>query len=344
MTESLLTDLRYHVADGNTEAAVVTADELLDAFDDDRTEARRNDIVATHVRYDVDEGSDAAVAADEYLKAATERDQARIQLADAVVGFLYRGEDSEVLIDRIDETLAAYEAVRPKRDALLEHAEETSMGVVLHLDEVERTRVPVGSSVGATTTLENLGDQSERNIEFEASGEAPVSLTFSPPAFDDFAPGEREFVGLGLEGESTGQGRIRVAVEGEQTRESVQFSVEVLDRAGYLREVVDLTTMMLNDLEDATGEQGGGNGSNGLQNRLEGIRDRLENLLAQIQSSDGQPNVERRIGPVRNQYEAVVRTLENAPDHRYDPVNRVAYTQRAKEAVELLEASLEAVE
>ena len=343
MTEALLRELKTQIEDGRDAAALDTIDELLDAFDSDRAETRRHDVVATAVRYNSASDSRAATAADEYVEVATELDQARTKLNEAIIGYLTQESSLETLVDPIDETLEAYDELEAKSETLLERTDDVPLGIILHLNDVDQVRVPKGSAVGVGTTLENLGSDAETDISVDATSDAQVSTSVSPEQIDSLAPDEEAAIGLSLEGDSTGDGRIRLTTEGATVRESIQFSVEVLDKVGYLKKARDIATILVEDLDEQEHGRGRGNSSNGLRNRLEEIHDRLGTIIERIDSGRGNENeINNRIESVVNRFEAVKNTLTNGNDERLDEVVSAEYVARSEDAVDLLETSLDA--
>lgn len=343
MSESILRSFRKQVAAGRRDAAIETIEKLEESFESDRTITARDDVLATVVRYNSTSGSEPATVADRYVETATELEQARIELNEAILGYLAEETDSEILVGRIDETIAAYEAVRADRESLYERSEEVPLGVVFHLAESGEVRVPYGGSVGFGTTLANLGDSDAASIDVRLDDESIVSTTVSPNVVDRLDAGEEEAIGVSLEGKSTGRGQVRLTATGNDNRDSITVSVEVLDKVEYLSRVDSIAERITSDLDDRLTEKGVSKGRNGIQNRIKVIQKGLKQIIKRIESEKGgKKSVNNRVDAVVNQFESVRNTLTRGSADRFDPAVRSEYLDLIQEAIDLLNESREA--
>lgn len=344
MTEELLRTFREQVADDRVAAALETVDDLEAAFAADRARTAANDVVATAVRYNTD--GDSAAAANDHLEAATELEQRRVELNEAILGYLTVETPPDVVVSRVDAALDAYRTLAAKREALLAVADGVRTGVLLHLAAVEGFRVPKGSSVAVTTELANLGSAGSGPLAVTASADDGVSTAVSPTSLDGLAAGEETAVGVEVGGESTGVARVRLVVEGEEA-ESTAFRVEVLDKADFLSEALANAERLLSDVEDRVEPGRAGGSLEGLRNRFEEIVRRLEQILDRV--GNGTPggrgdSVDHRIRSVTNRFDSVVNTLENGDETGPGPRVVSEYVRRCRDSVDLLESAIEAAE
>lgn len=343
MSESLLEALKEQAEAGRREEVLETFDRLESAFAEDRATTDREDVVATVVRYNSKQGSAATSAAQDFTTAATHLEQARIELYDAILGYLAEETTSGTLADRVDETLAAYEEYDEKRQSLQNQTDDVRVGVVLYLAEIDQVRVPKGRVVGAGTTLESVGDEAPTALDVTVTDAAAVTTAVSPEEVESLSPGEEVVIGVSIEGDSTGSGRVRLAVENDDVRESVGFRFEVLDKSDYLSEVLDITDRLLTDLKGREDERGKGNAGNGLENRLTEIRATLEDLLERLEAGNYKRTaINNRIGSVANRFESIENSVERGNNDRFAPLVAREYVTLAENAIDLLEESQDA--
>ena len=343
MTESLLRELKEQVEEGQKAEAIKTIDELQEAFEADRAEMERHDLVATGLRYQSAGDSEPVTVADEFVQVATELDERRVKLNEAILGYLADEGDPKTLVTRIDETLEAYEKVASKREELHEHTDDVHLGVLLRVAEIDPIRVPKGAPVDIETTLENLGSDTETGITIETETEGQISVAVSPETIGSLSPDEQTTLTVTVDGDSTDSGRIRVSAEGDIARESTQFPVEVLDKAAYLTEARNITERLQADLAERKSTPGRGNSGQGLSNRLEEVYRRLNMIIERIESGRGnETEINNRIESVVNRFESVDNMLTNGEADRFDEAVTAEYVALTEDAIDRLEASLEA--
>lgn len=349
MTETLLRTLREQVANDRVSEALETVDELQAAFAADRARTAADDTLATALRYRSDGDSPAAAAADAHHEAATELEQRRVELHEAIIGYVGGETPPTEVVGRIDATLGAHETLADEREALRDAAGGASIGTVLHLGPIEGFRVPKGDSVAVATELRNLGTDGTDSLKLTADADDTVSTELSPNSLAGLAAGEETAVGVDVGGLATGTARVRVTVEG-QTVESTTFRVEVLDKTDYLSEALSIAEQLLADVDGRTGP-GNGASFQGLRNRLDEIVRRLERIRDRI-DSDGtkgksrgkDKSVDNRIGAVSNRFESVANTVENREEVGLDARVVSEYVRRCRDAIDLLESAVAAEE
>lgn len=342
MTIDLLRTLREQVTEDRVSEALETVDDIEAAFSSDRATTGSFDTLATAVRYNTDGDSAPAAAANQHLVAATELEQRRLELNEAILGYLTDEMPPETLVDRIDATIDGYETLSSEREALLDEAGSVPVGVLLHLGPVDRQRVPLGGSVHASTTVANLGDEESGALTVTSRSDDLVSTGVSPASLDGLGSGDRTTVEVDVTGRTAGRGRVRVLVEGDD-RASTGFGVEVLEKADYVSEALDLTDRLLSDVENRLEAGGASAALRWLQRRLEEIRRRLAQILARLEDdrSKGQ-DVDGRIESVIGRFEAVVETLGGGDATRLDDRVVSEYARRCRDAIDILNASLDA--
>lgn len=345
MTGELLRTLRSQVANDQVSEALETVDDLEDAFVSDRARVEADDTFATAVRYRSDPGSSAAAAADSYFQAANDLEQRRIELNEAILGYLREETQPKQVVSRIDATLGAYDTLETESAALRDAANGVSVGAILHLEPIDDLRVPKGNSVAIATVLANLGTAETGSLELSADTDNTVSVELSPTSLDGLAPGEETPVGASFTGESAGTTRIRVAVSGDDAESSL-VGIVVLDKADYVTEVLSNAERLLTDVDGRKGDDDDNQSLEGLRNRFEEIVRRLEQILDYMEN-DGKGNgkgIDNRITSVINRFESVVNTLENGVESPLDARVRSEYLRHCRESIDLLGSAIVAAE
>ncbi|MGZ0747515.1 hypothetical protein [Haloparvum sp. AD34] len=335
MTENLLKTFRGHVANDRVADALETVDDLHAAFTEDRARTAADDTLATAVHFRTPAETDADDAATEFMEAATDGEQRRVELNDAIAGYIAEETPPEEVVSRVDATLGAYDTLKSKRSALADAADGVSTGVVLHLGPIEGMRVPKGGSVAVATDLANVGNDDAGSLSLSASADDVVSVTLSPTSLDALGSGSETAAGVDVAGEATGTTRVRVTVEGGGG-ESTAFRAEVLDKADYVSEALSNAERLLSDVEDRMDGKGGP--LVGIRNQLEEMAKRLEQILDRIENGKGK-DVNNRIESVINRFEALVNTLENDEETGLKPRVRSEYLWRCRDSRDVLESA-----
>ncbi|WP_225335551.1 hypothetical protein [Halomicrobium urmianum] len=339
---SALQELKEQITAGQRAAALAAVDDLLASFDSDRRTAARDDALATVVRYNAAPESEPAAVADRYTETATELEQTRIELHEALLGYLGEETTASTVVDKIEETISSYETLQTEREALTEHADSVSLGPVLHMYGVEDARVPYGGSTGVGTELENVGDSSVTDVDLQTSGDQIVTTSVSPDTVETVAPESKEAIGLSLTGAATGQGRLRLSADGAEARESTEIGVEVLDKIDYLRRVDSIANRVLTDAEKRI-EERSPDRADEFKNRIETARTWLDRTIERAENGEiGEAQVDNRIETATYW---LVALLKVASDREMDAISDAAlaeYTALIKEALDLLEESKEA--
>lgn len=340
MTVALLQELRDHVDAGRRGEAIEMIDDVLESFEGDRATAGRDDVRATAVRYGSRTESDPATAADTYLQTATEVDQARIELTEALIGYLAEETGPKVVVQRIDAVLEAYDALDSDRAALAEHADDASLGVVLSLSEIDVPRVPYGGSIGVGTTLSNLGDATESDVALATSDAEGLSASLSPAAIDVLGPDDEETVGVSLTGGSTGEGRLRITAEGEAGGDAIEVTTEVLDKMDYIRRVLEIAERLLSDAEKRLEDHEESDEFTGLLQQGRTWFDRIDQRV-----ESGRLDEERLDRSIPGGIDWLERIRGNLQQHEIpdlDPAVKTEYLSLLEKAIELLEESRKA--
>lgn len=339
-TTDVLRRLREELANDRIEAALQTVDDLEDSFATDRARTAATDTLATAVRFNSDTDSAAVTAANEHLEAATELEQRRIRLNEAILSLLVDETDPSTVVGRIDAALTGYDALASARQTLQEASDGVSVGALLHLGLLEDIRVPKGGSRTQSTELQNLGSAGTNGLTVSATDDNIVTVALSPTTIDELGAGRTEPIGVDVTGESTGSTRVRVTVEGGST-ESTAFRVEVLDKADYISEALSIATSLREDV--AARMASGSNSLRGLHNKFSELVRRLEQILDRLESGTngkGKRNdVDNRIESVRNRFAAIVHLLESDDTTDLDTVVRMEYSSRCRDSSELLETA-----
>lgn len=338
MTVALLEELRTKAQQGQVESALETIDEVEAAFAEDRVRTERIDTLATAVRFGSDSESPAAEAADAHLERATELEQSRIELNEAILNYVTGGGSSETLVERIESTIDAYHALDTARSDLITEAETVDLGVLVHLAPIDDRQVPKGDTAAITTTIENLGDTETGSLSVRLDGNSVVSTTLSPTSVGELPADDDRPVDIGLTGEATGRTRLRLVVEGSR-RDSVQFRVEVLDKAGFLSRALSIEERLLGDVRERE------DSLRGLESRLRTIKEQLERLIEDVDQTDtpglGQTNsIDNRIEAVIEKVESMIRTLET--DKTIDVRTRREYIELANQVIDRLGSAVDA--
>lgn len=342
MSIDMLRELREQISAGRRDEALTTVDRLLTSFDSDRESTTRSDTLATTVRYNAEAGSEPETAADNYLEAATELEQTRIELHEALLGYLAEETASTTVVSKIDETISSYEGLQTERESLAEHADAVPLGPVLHMRGIKDTRVPYGGSTGIGTEVENIGDSSVTDMDLQTSGDQLVSTSVSPDTIETLAPNSKEAIGLSLTGEATGQGRLRLSADGAEAGESTEIAVEVLDKIDYLRRVDSIADRVLTDAERRI-EERSPDRADEFKNRIETARRWLDRTIERAESGEiDEDQVDNRIETATYWLVALLKIASGREMEAISDATLAEYTELIKEALELLEESKEA--
>lgn len=345
MTEALLRTLRTQVANDRVSEALETVDDLEAAFVSDRKRTEAIDTLAIAVRYRADVDSAAADAATKYLEAATDLEQRRVELNEAILGYIGEELPPKAVVGRIDATLDAYDTLAERRATLQDAAGGISVGVLLQLASIEGFRVPKGDSIAVATEVANLGSDETGSLEVTAESDDTVSIELSPTELEGLASDEEAIVGIDVGGVATGRTRVRISVEGAGT-ESTAFRVEVLDKADYVSETLSIAERLLTDVEGRMEGDGNDQSLQGLRNRFEEIVRRLEQILDHMENDDRGKgkSTDNRVNSVINRFESVVNTLENGDEPPLDARVRSEYVRSCRDSIDLLESAIAAAE
>lgn len=342
MSAEVLKDLKKRISAGQRTEALTTIDRLLESFDSERETTGSDDTLATVIQYNTASGSEPAKAADSYMEMATELEQRRIELHEVLLGYLAEETAPRAVISKIDETISSYETLQTEREALTEHTDAVPLGPVLHMYEIEDTRVPYGGSTGVGTEVENVGDSDVVAIDFRVSGSQVVSTSVSPETIETLNPDSTEAVGLSLTGEATGRGRIRLAAVGAEARESTEIPVEVLDKVDYLKRVDSIADRVLTDAERRIDERSPDRADE-FKNRIETARTWLDRTIERAENGEiDEEQVDNRIETAIYWLAALLKIASNREIDEIDDAALVEYTALIKEALELLEESQKA--
>ena len=249
-----------------------------------------------------DASTQASTAAQQFVQAATQAQQARLTFHLWFVSYMGGNISTDQFLARVDHVIEAHDTVADRAADVHDYKGEATLPLLLSLTGPEQRVVPKGNAFTTDYTLTNIGTRAVEGI----TGSTTVDVfEVSPTALDTLAADES--TRLTLSGTATEAGKIpiQIRVTADLITESQQLALTVLDKEGYLEQA-------LADLDELQSKVTALKSSESAldQATIEGLSNKLqtaETQLKQIQRVSGGPS---SVKAVNNQLGRVIELLE----------------------------------
>lgn len=315
MTDDRILAFRDALAEGDDADAVERFSAFGDALSVQSARARALQTVARGVVARTGTDGDLHGAAQRFLQAAHDAQQARVRVEGEFFLYTQDGPSAGDVADTVDELVAADGELREAAAALREEAAAGGVDLppavaVFGPDDLS---APAGETVTATYTVANVGTVAVPELSVTVAAEG-VDASVDPATVSGLDPGEEATATVEVATDDPGDYELTLGAAGDEASDDLGVAVAVLGPGDYLETaraaVRDAIDRLERVRENADGEL---DGIAGLLDKLRTVEDRIDDIEEQL-DADSPPGVAvanrirsatRTLGAVLNQIDAL---------------------------------------
>ncbi|PSP80819.1 hypothetical protein BRC81_01665 [Halobacteriales archaeon QS_1_68_20] len=347
MTDDRILAFRDALRSGDSASAVDSFDGFDDAVDDqaNRESALRD--VARGVVARTPPDDPAHQAAQQFLQAVNQAQQARVKAKYDFALHLEGGPDADDVADRVDAVVDTTDAVDSAAGDLQDEAGDVDLPPSLAVTGPSALLVPKGTAIDAEYTAENLGVTEATDLAVTVEG---YDVAVDPAAIDALLAGEATTLAVTGDADEAVEAPLIVTVGSETARTDLR----VVDKAGFLDRaltVLDEVEERLDRVDDddgGNGKGGKGNGKSGIQglhNKVDTARKRIEKLIDRLESGGkgkGGKSVDNRIRSTMQLLGAFINQAEGLSGNQLSAQDAAVLAGDAGEVIDELDAATRA--
>lgn len=285
-------------AERDDRIAAMTVIERLDvAFERDRLEYQRFDLMATLLDQRIDD-ENADTAKSEYRDAVAELEQRRIELDQSTLRYIQGEDSSAALVESIDAVGEVYRVCRKRMVSLEMTVSSVQTPPLLVFWGDSALEIPKGIPTSAELTLSSVSRSHPDPIPINIESEIPANI--SPSIIGSLDENEVVTVRVELSPSNAGEFDVFVTATGEANVDRFRFTALVLTKHDYVLRANRLTGSLETILDSTGGQQ------NGLRNQVRTLRRQLGSISDDIQDRRRPAHsIDNRLNAIRNNIEAL---------------------------------------
>lgn len=340
MIEETLETVEESIEEEDKQAVAEYLDDLVDAFDQRRSEAEAVDAVANELRYHQN-GDDGMGAVEQYAETFSETSRNRMQVQQAVIGYLTGETTKEKVLDAIQNAREVEARFTDEMETVSEQADEIEIPPTLSISGPRQIEVPKGTDLSEQFQLNNYGGESDESVEL--SVETGLEIEVVPEAIDTLDADDS--VGLTIEGSPTEVGvhNTYLHAEGEEIRTTIETAIAIGGRSEYIEKAREQITTRLEFVRKLKPDApGSGGGLNGVENKFETADKRLSKIKSDIGEDDPE-EIADRLDAVGNLLETIPGHVRAIEDIHVPEGQGEILVQDTKAVIETIETAIDAV-
>ncbi|MCT9098204.1 CARDB domain-containing protein [Haloarchaeobius sp. HME9146] len=352
MTDDRLLAFQDALQRGATGEALDKYDGVETALNEQETTEEGVQVLARAVAQQTDPATQANQTAQQYMRAVTTAQQARLEFNVKFMSFVTDNVEPQTLAESIGAVIEAHETVDSVASKLRERADNVAVRPILAVSAPSQLTVPKGQTFSITVEATNLGTAPTDALDVTVS---PDSVGVDPTQLPSLSGGDR--VTISVSGRATADQPVPVEVNAsnDDIGDTAGSVVTAVSKGDYLIEAIEETDRLLevvgnlesgagDDSKNGTkGKQNGGSngGKSGLENKLETVRKRLEKVKTRVErgqtksANEKLESVSSLVGTVATQADAL--GGKQIPEQRAGVV-----TAEAREIQSIIANSIEA--